>query len=112
MFPILLTAILGLAFRSRPPEAFPVAVVEGPLADARLAALAEEPDLQPNILSEEEARQALVRGRVVLVVSSGRDARLLVRPHPAREPRRPARGRRGVTARGGRADAFTAGSAK
>ena len=33
VFPILLTAILGLAFRSRPPEALPVAVVEGPLAD-------------------------------------------------------------------------------
>jgi hypothetical protein len=27
VFPILLTAILGLAFRSRPPEAVPVAVV-------------------------------------------------------------------------------------
>ena len=44
VFPILLTAILGLAFRSRPPEALPVAVVEGPLADARLAALAKEPE--------------------------------------------------------------------
>ena len=59
VFPILLTAILGLAFRSRPPEALPVAVVEGPRAEARLAALANEPDLKPNILSEEEARQAL-----------------------------------------------------
>ena len=28
VFPILLTAILGLAFRSKPPEALPVAVVE------------------------------------------------------------------------------------
>jgi hypothetical protein len=37
VFPILLTAILGIAFRSRPPEALPVAVVAGPLADARLA---------------------------------------------------------------------------
>src|ERR671910_3491181 len=54
VFPILLTAILGLAFRSRPPEALPVAVVEGPLAAARLAALAKETDLAPNILSEEE----------------------------------------------------------
>ena len=71
VFPILLTAILGLAFRSRPPEALPVAVVEGPLADARLAALAKELDLKPSKLSEEEARQALARGRVVLVVSSG-----------------------------------------
>jgi hypothetical protein len=45
--------------------------VEGPLANARLAALAKEPDLKPSVLSEEEARQALARGRVVLVVSAG-----------------------------------------
>ena len=89
VFPILLTAILGLAFRSRPPEALPVAVVKGPLADARLAALAKEPDLEPNILSEEDARQALVRGRVVLVVSAGETPVYSYRPDPAREPRRP-----------------------
>src|SRR6187549_1323997 len=71
VFPILLTAILGLAFRSRPPEALPVAVVEGPLAKARLAALAADAGLKPDILREEDARQALARGRVVLVVSSG-----------------------------------------
>ena len=33
IFPIILAAILGLAFRSRPPEALPVAVVEGPQAE-------------------------------------------------------------------------------
>jgi ABC-2 type transport system permease protein len=70
VFPIVLTAILGLAFRSRPPEALPVAVVQGPHADARLAALSKAPELQPSILREEEARQALARGRVVLVVSA------------------------------------------
>src|SRR5215212_3871869 len=71
VFPILLTAILGLAFRSRPPEALPVAVVEGPLAAARLAALAKAPDLKPTILTDTNAREALTRGRVVLVVSAG-----------------------------------------
>src|SRR5260221_7713905 len=70
VFPILLTAILGLAFRSRPPEALPVAVVAGPLANARLAALSAASDLKPSILSEQEAREALARGRVVLVVSA------------------------------------------
>jgi ABC-type multidrug transport system permease subunit len=70
VFPILLTAILGLAFRSRPPEALPVAVVAGPHADAHLAALSKGSDLKPSILPEAEARQALVRGRVVLVVSA------------------------------------------
>src|SRR5947199_3160326 len=69
VFPILLTAILGLAFRSRPPEALPVAVTAGPLANARLAALAQGPDLKPSILSSADAQEALARGRVVLVVS-------------------------------------------
>jgi ABC-2 type transport system permease protein len=70
VFPILLAGILGLAFRSRPPEPLPVAVVAGPLADARLAALSEAGDVEPRVLSEADARLALVRGRVVLVVSA------------------------------------------
>jgi ABC-2 type transport system permease protein len=70
VFPILLAAMLGLAFRSRPPEALPVAVVGGPHAEARRAALAAGADLKPVVLSESEAHLALVRGRAVLVVSS------------------------------------------
>jgi len=70
IFPILLAAILGLAFRSRPPEALPVAVVAGPQGDARLAALSARPELAPRLLGEAEARQQLARGRVVLVVSA------------------------------------------
>jgi ABC-2 type transport system permease protein len=70
VFPILLAAILGLAFRSRPPEALPVAVVAGPNADARAAALSAGSDLEASIRSEADARQALARGRVVLVVSA------------------------------------------
>jgi ABC-type multidrug transport system permease subunit len=71
VFPILLAAILGLAFRSRPPEALPVAVAEGPAAAPRLQALRGEPSLRAETLSEAEARAALTRGRVVLVVSAG-----------------------------------------
>jgi len=70
VFPILLAGILGLAFRSRPPEALPVAVVAGPHADARLAALSAGSDLKPSVLAEADARLALGRGRVVLVVSA------------------------------------------
>ncbi len=70
VFPIVLAAILGLAFRSRPPEALPVAVVAGPHAEARAAALSAGSDLEPSIRSEADARQALARGRVVLVVSA------------------------------------------
>jgi ABC-type multidrug transport system permease subunit len=71
VFPILLAAILGIAFRSRPPEALPVAVVEGAAAASRLAVLRADPGLRPLALGESEARAALARGRVVLVVSAG-----------------------------------------
>src|SRR5712691_11830016 len=70
IFPILLAAILALAFRSRPPEALPVAVVAGPHGEARRAALSARPDLKPRLLTAAEARQALARGQVVLVVSA------------------------------------------
>ena len=70
VFPILLTAILGLAFRSRPPDALPVAVIAGPEAAAHLTALASAADLKPDIFPAGEAQQALARGRVVLVVSA------------------------------------------
>lgn len=70
VFPIVLTAILGLAFRSRPPEALPVALVAGPTSEARLAAVALDSELKPRVLSETAAQDALARGRVVLVVSA------------------------------------------
>jgi len=69
VFPILLAGILGLAFRSRPPDPLPVAIVEGANSEARLAALAAAPDLNARVFSVSEARLALTRGRVVLVVS-------------------------------------------
>ena len=69
VFPIVLAAILGLAFRSKPPEPLPVAIVAGPHAEARLAALSGGPDLKPTIVSEADAPLALARGRVVLVIS-------------------------------------------
>ncbi|PWU16344.1 MAG: ABC transporter permease [Verrucomicrobia bacterium] len=70
VFPIILTAILGVAFRSRPPARLPVAVVAGSLAEGRRAALASGPDLAPRILPEHQARQELARGHVVLLVSA------------------------------------------
>ena len=70
VFPILLAALLGLAFRSRPPDPLPVAVVAGPHAEARLAALSAGGDLEPTVRTAADARQALARGRVILVVSA------------------------------------------
>src|SRR5688500_20269876 len=71
VFPILLTAILGLAFRSRPPDALRVAVASGANAEARRAALAAGEGLEPRVLPEKDALEALARGRVVRVVSAG-----------------------------------------
>jgi ABC-2 type transport system permease protein len=70
VFPILLAGLLGLAFRNRPPDPLPVAVVAGDSAEARLRALAGSADLAPRLLSEDAARRALARGKVVLVVSA------------------------------------------
>jgi ABC-type multidrug transport system permease subunit len=112
VFPILLAAILGLAFRSRPPEAIPVAVVEGPRAEGRRSALAAQGDLAARVLSESDAQQALVRGRVVLVVSAEDP------PSYAYDPTQPeSRAARlavdaALQRARGRTDAFTAGRAE
>jgi ABC-2 type transport system permease protein len=109
VFPILLSAILGLAFRSKPPEALPVAVVAGTHTDARMAALSTASDLKPSVLSDAEARLALSRGRVVLVVSDDET------PAYAYDPTQPeSRAARlavdaSLQRAAGRADAFTPG---
>jgi len=108
VFPILLAAILGLAFRSRPPEALPVAVVAGEAAAARLTALAAEPSLKAERLTEAEARAALARGRVVLVVSADEPPAYTYDPtQPESRAARLAVDAALQQARG-RADAFTA----
>jgi len=112
IFPILLAGILGLAFRSRPPEALPVAVVAGPHGDVRLAALSAQAELKPHLLGEAEARQALARGQVVLVVSADDP------PVYAYDPTQPeSRAARlavdaALQRAAGRADAFTPGHAE
>jgi ABC-type multidrug transport system permease subunit len=70
VFPIILTSILGLAFRSRAPESLPVAVIAGPHDQLRQEALDSSPDLKATVMSEAEAQQALARGRVVLTISA------------------------------------------
>src|SRR5262245_47545822 len=70
IFPILLAAILAVAFRSRPADALPVAVIAGADADHRLAALSVSPELTAQILSDADAHLALTRGRVILVVTA------------------------------------------
>ena len=69
VFPVLLAAGLGIAFRNRAPERTMVAVVSPPGADTALvAALRRNPDLQASLMSDSAAREALRTGDVALVV--------------------------------------------
>ena len=112
VFPIVLAGILGVAFRSRPPEALPVAVVAGSHAATRMAALSAGSDVAPRLLSEDEARLALTRGQVVLVVSNGET------PSYAYDPTQPESRAAHLAVdaalqrAAGRTDAFTAGRAE
>jgi ABC-2 type transport system permease protein len=74
-FPLILTVLLGLAFRVRPPEQVEVAVVEGPQAQFVMNALqAEERNDRFHVgkFSLEECQERLRLGKCVLVVEPGR----------------------------------------
>ncbi len=71
VFPLALTVALGIAFRSRPPEALGVGVVEGPRAGGVAAALVADRELRVERLGEAAAGAALRTGRVALVVQPG-----------------------------------------
>src|SRR5882762_9672566 len=67
-FPLILALALGFAFREKPPDRVPVGIVAGPNAQQRLAALQKSSILLPRIMSEQEARDALRRGKVSLLI--------------------------------------------
>ena len=67
-FPLILALALGFAFRDKPPDRVPVAIVAGPHALQRLAALQKSPSLQPRVMSESAATDALRRGKVSLLI--------------------------------------------
>jgi len=108
VFPVLMSSILALAFRSRPPEALPVAVVEGVHAESRAAALGQSPGLTVRRVVPGQAREELVRGRVVLSVSDDDPPRYLY--DPTQPESRVARllVENALQRAAGRADAFTA----
>lgn len=82
-FPLLMTIVLGFAFKPSTPQPLPVAVVAGADAEAMAAALRGNPRLQVEVLDEIEADVALARGRVgALVRGTVADPRL--RADPAR----------------------------
>ncbi|HXH41077.1 MAG TPA: ABC transporter permease [Thermoanaerobaculia bacterium] len=67
-FPLILALALGFAFREKPPDRVPVGVVAGPNAQQRVAALQKSPSLAPRLMNEQEARDALRKGKVSLLV--------------------------------------------
>ena len=70
-FPILLAFALGIAFRSRGPEALQVGVVAGAGDSAVVAMLAGSPHLAVQHLAPDEGQRRLASGRVALLVVPG-----------------------------------------
>ena len=91
IFPVLLTAGLGIAFRSRAPERTPVALVTRGAEDDTLAARVAAADgLKLRTLAGPEAAQALRTGDVSLVIVPS-DSGVEYRYDPARSDAREAR---------------------
>jgi ABC-type multidrug transport system permease subunit len=67
-FPVLMALALGIAFRSQGPPRAPVGVEAGPRAAAIARLLEASPDLEVITLPAEEARLALRRGRIAVLV--------------------------------------------
>jgi ABC-2 type transport system permease protein len=69
-FPLILALALGFAFREKPPDRVPVGVVSGPDAHGRVEALKKSPGLAPQILNGKDARDALRRGKISLLIET------------------------------------------
>jgi ABC-2 type transport system permease protein len=69
-FPVIMAVVLGLAFRSKPPEELPVAVLgEGPAAERLVAVLDASPVLTARRVDAAEAARALRTAKVELMVT-------------------------------------------
>lgn len=68
-FPLMLSAALGLAFRGKPAEVVPVAVVAGPRAESLAGKLKGDRSLKVSVVDDAKAALDLRMGRVAVVVS-------------------------------------------
>ena len=92
IFPVLLAAGLGIAFRNRAPDRTGVAVVAADTGAVRLAdALRGAGELQVSVLSDSAAAEALRTGEVALVVAPAPDAKVEYRYDDTRPESRIAR---------------------
>ena len=86
VFPLLLALGLGIAFRNKPPDVTPVAVVAGPKADELVQLLQRSPQhaaIRPDVLSSAAALDGFRLGKYSVVVSMD-DAGVHYRYDPAR----------------------------
>ena len=67
-FPILLSLVLGLAFRSRAPEPPEVAVVSAPAAEDVAAKIRQSGEVKARVVSQEAGERALRTGKVDTLV--------------------------------------------
>lgn len=74
VFPILLALALGVAFRTKGPDALAVGIAAGPGADRIESALRADPGLRPVSLDPARAQRELAAGKVALVVLPGEPA--------------------------------------
>jgi ABC-2 type transport system permease protein len=84
VFPILLFLAMGLAFRNRPIETLPVAVVQGPRSGSVAEALGASGRFELTTAGADEAFQALRLGKVALVVIPADDGSVEYRLDPSR----------------------------
>jgi len=86
VFPLLLALGLGIAFREKPPDVTPVAVIEGPKANEIVQLLQRSPEhagIRPDVLSAAVALDGFRLGKYSLVVSMD-DSGVHYRYDPAR----------------------------
>ena len=79
-FPLLMSVVLGLAFRNQAGTRLSVAVADGPDRAAVVAALRASEGLSPTEMTLDEAHQALRRGKIALAVVPATTPRLLLDP--------------------------------
>jgi len=65
-FPLLLALALGFAFRDKPPDRVPVAVLDR----SQLPALSQSKTLIPKVMTPDEAKDALRHGKVSLMIEN------------------------------------------
>jgi ABC-2 type transport system permease protein len=91
VFPVLLTAGLGIAFRNQAPERTRVALVDGEGARGLAETLNGSADLQATVLPDSAAVQALRTGSAAIVVAPDSGGRVEYRFDPERPESRTAR---------------------